>query len=172
MIWHMAGLSDWCWELDGILVAARAAACDEPFYATDRVRRSVILEARWVLAIYAAALVGSIAAGSTVLLWYWVIPASAGPADAAALSDWPSIPPVRAAPTCSRIRAPPTPTGWCASSPGTCRSTPSITPGRRSRSTPLPQTNALIRDKLRKTAPSYRAALGDIWQTMRAGKAL
>jgi fatty acid desaturase len=36
----------------------------------------------------------------------------------------------------------------------------------------LPRTNALIRDKLRKTAPGYRAALSEIWQTMRAGKAL
>ena len=77
MIWHMAGLSYWAGNFRGILRRA-TGRLDESFYATDRVKRSVILEARIVLAIYAAALIGSIAAGSTLLLWYWVIPALLG----------------------------------------------------------------------------------------------
>ena len=77
MVWHMAGLSYWVGNIRGILRRA-AGRLDETFYATDRVKRSVILEARLVLAIYAACLAGSIAAGSTLLLWYWIIPALLG----------------------------------------------------------------------------------------------
>src|SRR5262249_19649155 len=45
MLWHMVGLSYWVGNGRGILRRA-AGHLDEDFYATDRVRRSVILEAR------------------------------------------------------------------------------------------------------------------------------
>src|SRR5215813_11277494 len=76
-LWHISGLPYWIAGLRGLVVRA-SGTLSEPIYATDRVRRSVVHEARWVLAIYAVALGLSIAAQSTVLLWYWVIPALLG----------------------------------------------------------------------------------------------
>ena len=121
--------------------------------------------------IYTAALLGSIAAGSTTLLWYWVIPALLGqpmlrlylicehggcPRTADMLEN------TRTTYTNAVVRF----LTWNGSFHAEHHAWPSI-PFHA-----LPHTNALIRDKLRTTAPSYHAALGEIWQTMRAGKAL
>jgi fatty acid desaturase len=170
MIWHMAGLSYWFSNVRGIVRRA-TGRLDETFYATDRVKRSVILEARIVLAIYGAALIGSIAAGSTVLLWYWVIPVLLGqpmlrlylicehggcPRTADMFEN------TRTTYTNAAVRF----LTWNGSFHAEHHAWPSI-PFHA-----LPRTNALIRDRLRTTAPSYRAALVDIWRTMQAGKTL
>jgi fatty acid desaturase len=153
------------------LVARACGKLQEPFYATERVRRSVILESRWMLAIYAAAVAGSFAAHSTVLLWYWIIPVMLGQPMLrlyllAEHSACPRSPDMlensRTTYTNGLVRF----LAWNMPFHAEHHAWPSI-PFHA-----LPQTNALIRDKLRTTAPGYRAALGDIWRTMRAGKAL
>lgn len=170
MIWHMVGLAYWVANFRGILRRA-AGRLGESFYATERVKRSVILEARIVLAIYAAALAGSIAAGSTVLLWYWIIPVLLGQpmlrlylicehAGCPRTTDM--FENTRTTYTNSAVRF----LTWNGSFHAEHHAWPSI-PFHA-----LPQTNALVRDRLHTTAPSYRAAWGDIWRTMRAGKAL
>jgi fatty acid desaturase len=170
LLWHVTGFPEWWWALKG-LVTRSFGRLPEPFYATDRVRRSVVLESRWVLAIYAAALVGSIAAQSSVLLWYWVIPImlaqpmlrlyllaehSGCPRSADMLEN------TRTTYTNALVRF----LAWNMPFHAEHHAWPSI-PFHA-----LPQTNAVVRARLRKTAPSYRAALSEIWQTMRAGKAL
>ena len=170
LLWHVTGFPEWWWALKG-LVTRSFGRLPEPFYATDRVRRSVVLESRWVLAIYAAALVGSIAAQSSVLLWYWVIPImlaqpmlrlyllaehSGCPRSADMLEN------TRTTYTNALVRF----LAWNMPFHAEHHAWPSI-PFHA-----LPQTNAVVRARLHKTAPSYRAALSEIWQTMRAGKAL
>ncbi len=170
LLWHITGMPEWWWALKG-LATRSIGRLPESFYATERVRRSVILESRWVLAIYAAALAGSIAAHSTVLLWYWIIPVmlaqpmlrlyllaehSACPRSADMLEN------TRTTYTNALVRF----LAWNMPFHAEHHAWPSI-PFHA-----LPQTNALIRAKLRKTAPSYRAALTEIWTAMRAGKAL
>ena len=169
-IWYVTGLPIWWSALKDLMERARGIL-REPFYATGRVRRSVILESRWVLAIYAAALAGSIAAGSTLLLWYWVIPLllgqpmlrlyllaehSACPRSADMLEN------SRTTYTNALVRF----LAWNMPFHAEHHAWPSI-PFHA-----LPRTNALVRDKLRTTAPGYRAALGEIWRTMRMGKTL
>jgi fatty acid desaturase len=170
LLWHVTGLPLWWWLLKG-LVQRASGNLIEPFYATDRVRRSVVLESRWVLAIYTGALVGSIATGSTLLLWYWVIPAllgqpmlrlyllaehSACPRSSDMLEN------SRTTYTNALVRF----LTWNMPFHAEHHAWPSI-PFHA-----LPATNAIIRDKLRKTAPGYVAAAGEIWRTVRAGQVL
>jgi fatty acid desaturase len=170
LLWHVTGFPEWWWALKG-LVTRSCGLLPETFYATERVRRSVILESRWVLAIYAAALIGSIAAHNAVLLWYWVIPIMlAQPMlrlyllaeHSACLRTADMLENTRTTYTNGLVRF----LAWNMPFHAEHHAWPSI-PFHA-----LPQTNALIRAKLRKTAPSYRAALSEIWHTMRAGKAL
>jgi len=170
LLWYVTGFPVWRSALKGL--AARACGIlREPFYATDRVRRSVILESRWVLAIYVAALAGSIAAGSALLLWYWIIPALLGQPMLrlyllAEHSACPRSPDMlensRTTYTNALVRF----LAWNMPFHAEHHAWPSI-PFHA-----LPETNTIIRDKLRKTAPGYRAALGEIWRAVRAGKAL
>ncbi len=76
-LWHVSGLPYWIAQGRGTVEHALGRA-PEAFYKDDRQRRAVILEARIVLAIYALVLIGSIAAGSTAALLYWIIPALLG----------------------------------------------------------------------------------------------
>jgi fatty acid desaturase len=169
-LWCVSGLPYWIAGFRG-LVQRAGGTLREPFYATDRVRRSVILEARWVLAIYATALIGSIATGSTVLLWYWVVPALLGqpvlrlyllcehsgcPRSADMLEN------SRTTYTNGLMRF----LAWNMPYHAEHHAWPSV-PFHA-----LPQANALVRSRLRTTAPGYCAALGGIWQTMRSGQAL
>lgn len=77
LLWHVSGLPYWIAGFRGVVLRA-CGSLPEKFYGTDRVRRAVILESRIVLAIYLAALAASLAAGSALLLWYWVVPALLG----------------------------------------------------------------------------------------------
>jgi fatty acid desaturase len=169
-LWHVSGAPYWIVGFRGLFQRA-AGILREPLYATDRVRRSVILEARWVLAIYGLALVASIAAGSTVLLWYWVIPALLGQPMLRLylLAEHSACPRSRDMLENSRttytnplVRF----LAWNMPFHAEHHAWPSI-PFHA-----LPQANALIRGKLRTTAPGYRAALTEIWHAMKAGRAL
>jgi fatty acid desaturase len=170
LLWYVSGLPTW-WSALKELVERARGMLREPFYATDRVRRGVILESRWILAIYAAALAGSLATGSTVLLWYWIIPMllaqpmlrlyllaehSACPRGPDMLAN------SRTTYTNALVRF----LAWNMPFHAEHHAWPSI-PFHA-----LPGTNAIVRDKLRTTAPGYRAALGEIWNAVRTGKPL
>jgi len=169
-LWCVTGMPYWIAGFRGLFRRA-AGKLSEPIYATDRVRRSVIVEARWVLAIYVAALVGSAATGSTVLLWYWIIPALLGQPmlrlyllaeHSACPRSLNMLENSRTTYTNGSVRF----LAWNMPFHAEHHAWPSI-PFHA-----LPQTNAMIHDKLRKTAPGYRAALGEIWGAMRAGRPL
>ena len=170
LLWHVSGVPYWIAGFRGLVVRASGVLA-ETIYATDRVKQSVVREARWVLAIYAAALGLSIAAQSTILLWYWVIPAVLGQPMLrlyllAEHSGCPRSPDMlensRTTYTNVAVRF----LAWNMPFHAEHHAWPSI-PFHA-----LPATNAVIRHKLRKTAPGYAAALGEIWETMRAGRAL
>jgi fatty acid desaturase len=169
-LWCISGLPYWIAGFRALIVRA-SGTLSEPIYATGRVRASVIREARLVLAIYAVALGLSIAAQSTVLLWYWVIPALLGQPMLrfyllAEHSGCPRTPDMlensRTTYTNALVRF----LAWNMPFHAEHHAWPSI-PFHA-----LPATNELIGGKLRKTAPGYVAALGEIWRTMRAGQAL
>ena len=169
-LWCISGVPYWIAGFRGLIVRA-SGTLSEPIYATDRVRHSVVQEARWVLAIYAAALGLSVAAQSTILLWYWVIPALLGQPVLrlyllAEHSGCPRSPDMlensRTTYTNVFVRF----LAWNMPFHAEHHAWPSI-PFHA-----LPATNAIIHDKLRKTAPGYVAALVEIWRTMRAGRAL
>jgi fatty acid desaturase len=169
-LWCVSGMPYWIAGLRGLPRRA-AGILREPIYATDRVRRSVILEARLVLAIYAVALAGSIAAGSTLLLWYWVIPALLGQPVLRLylLAEHSGCPRSRDMLENSRttytnalVRF----LAWDMPYHAEHHAWPSI-PFHA-----LAQANALVSGKLRTTAPRYGAALGGIWRAMRSGKPL
>jgi fatty acid desaturase len=169
-LWQVSGIPYWIAGFRGLILHA-AGILREPIYATDRVRRSVVLEARWVLALYAIALIGSIAAGGALLLYYWVIPALLGQPVLRLylLAEHSGCPRSRDMLENSRttytnalVRF----VAWNMPFHAEHHAWPSI-PFHA-----LPQANALIRAKLRTTAPGYRAALIGIWQTMRAGRQL
>ena len=169
-LWCISGGPYWIAGFRGLFVRA-SGTLSEPIYATDRVRHSVVHEARWVLAIYAVALGLSVAAQSTILLWYWVIPALLGQPMLrlyllAEHSGCPRSPDMlensRTTYTNALVRF----LAWNMPFHAEHHAWPSI-PFHA-----LPATNAIIHDKLRKTAPGYVAALVEIWRTMRAGRAL
>ena len=169
-LWCVSGMPYWIAGFRGLFLHA-TGILREPFYATDRVRRSVVLEARWVLAIYAAALVGSIAAGSTLLVWYWIIPALLGQPVLRLylLAEHSGCPRSldmlensRTTYTNGLVRF----LAWNMPFHAEHHAWPSV-PFHA-----LPQANVLVRERLRTTAPGYRAALRQIWAAMMAGKPL
>ncbi len=169
-LWCVTGMPYWIAGFRGLFQRA-AGILREPVYATDRVRRGVILEARWVLAIYAIALAGSIAAGSAALLWYWVIPALLGQPvlrlyllaeHSACPRSRDMLENSRTTYTNALVRF----LAWNMPFHAEHHAWPSI-PFHA-----LPRANLLVRDRLRTTAPGYRAALAGIWQAMRLGKPL
>ncbi len=76
-LWHVSGMPYWIAQARGTIGHALGSA-PEGFYKDDRQRRSVIVEARVVLVIYALVLIASVASGSNAALLYWVIPALLG----------------------------------------------------------------------------------------------
>jgi fatty acid desaturase len=170
LLWHASGAPYWIAGFRGLLSRA-AGRLPEPFYATERVRRGVTLESRVVLAIYAAAALLSVAAGSTFLLWYWVIPALLGqpmlrlyllaehsgcPRSGDMLEN------SRTTYTNALVRM----LAWNMPFHAEHHAWPSV-PFHA-----LPQANALIAARLRTTAPGYAAALREIWSRLRDGKSL
>lgn len=169
-LWHVSGIPYWIAGLRGLFEHA-ADILREPFYATDRVRRSVVMEARCVLAIYAGALAASLAAGSTVLLWYWVVPALLGQPmlrlyllaeHSACPRSGDMLENSRTTYTNALVRF----LAWNMPFHAEHHAWPSI-PFHA-----LPRANAASRNRLRTTADGYRAALTEIWRTLREGKPL
>ncbi|QQA43156.1 fatty acid desaturase family protein [Pelagovum pacificum] len=73
---HLSGIPVWIGEARTLVRNARGR-CDDSWVPAGR-RDDVAREARWMLALYALLAVISAAAGSTLLLWVWVIPAILG----------------------------------------------------------------------------------------------
>lgn len=76
LLWHLTGLPVWRGSLATLLHHARGGAPETyiPPRALPRVRR----EARAMLAAYALLALGSAVAGSSLLVWTWVLPALLG----------------------------------------------------------------------------------------------
>ncbi len=75
-LWHVSGLPTW-WSQAASLARNAAGRVDYP-YLPDKAKPRAVAEARVTLALYAVAIAASVAAGSTLLLWVWVIPALLG----------------------------------------------------------------------------------------------
>ncbi|WP_340150125.1 fatty acid desaturase [uncultured Sneathiella sp.] len=75
-IWHVSGLPIWASHLR-TLIRNAAGRCTDPFVPAHG-RASITREARGMLLLYALLAGGSIAAGSTLLLYVWIIPALLG----------------------------------------------------------------------------------------------
>ncbi len=169
-LWHVSGLPYWIAGFRGLFARARGIL-PEPFYATDRVRQEVIRESRATLAIYAAAGLASLAAGSAALLWYWVIPVLLGQPFLrlyllAEHSGCPRSPDMlensRTTGTNALVRM----LAWNMPFHAEHHAWPSV-PFHA-----LPRAHAQVREKLRTTSPGYLAATREIWATMRKGKVL
>jgi fatty acid desaturase len=69
----------WWWA--GRTLVTHAAGRVLPFeqsFVPERERRRIVREARVFLAVYAAAIAVSVATGSTVLVWFWLVPRLVG----------------------------------------------------------------------------------------------
>ncbi len=75
-LWHASGLPYWLYQARGAVTHALARV-PEPF-ANERMRRRIVVEARWLLGLIALLLAGSLALQSCALLWLWVLPALLG----------------------------------------------------------------------------------------------
>ena len=69
---HLSGLGVWWFHLK-TLVRDAAGKADDGF-VPEKARRKVVREARAYLAVYALLAAGSIALGSDLLLWIWLVP--------------------------------------------------------------------------------------------------
>jgi fatty acid desaturase len=76
--WFVIGAPYWWWAARTLLAHARGRLLSFECFVPDRFRGAVVREARVVVGIYAAALIVSVATGSTVLLWFWVVPRLVG----------------------------------------------------------------------------------------------
>jgi fatty acid desaturase len=170
LIWHVTGIPMWIALFRGLLARA-AGRLAEPFYATDRVRQAVITESRLALAIYLAALIGSIATGSTLLLWFWIVPVLLGQPMLrlyllAEHGGCPRNPDMlentRTTYTNALMRV----LVWNGSFHAEHHAWPSI-PFHA-----LPRANTIVHDRLKTTAPGYRAVLSEVWSAVRQGRTL
>lgn len=73
---HVSGWTYWWSNLSGMVRHAFGRVDDA--YVADHLKASVVREARWFLGLYAVLLSGSVAAGSSVLAIYWVLPVLLG----------------------------------------------------------------------------------------------
>jgi len=75
-IWMLTGLPLWHSHVVGL--ARLALGRELPDYVPARGRDKVVREARAFVIVYVGLLVGSLAIGSTVLVWVWIVPALLG----------------------------------------------------------------------------------------------
>ena len=76
-LWYATGYSYWAELTKGFFTHA-VGKVDEP-YVTARTRNSVVVEARWYLAAYAAVVaIATIAGRLDLLFWYWILPVLVG----------------------------------------------------------------------------------------------
>ena len=75
-LWYLSGLPVW-WSSAKTLLRNARGLCDDPF-VPPRKCPAVGREARIMLGVYALVLAGSVAFGSTLLLWLWLVPVVLG----------------------------------------------------------------------------------------------
>ncbi|MCT8971539.1 fatty acid desaturase [Microbaculum marinisediminis] len=71
-LWHVSGLKVWAGAIAGLVTHARGVVPEH--YVSEGLKPRVVAEARWFLLLYCALAVGSVAFGTDVLLWYWIVP--------------------------------------------------------------------------------------------------
>jgi len=71
-IWHVSGLPVWRGQIAAAIKNAMWANQDT--FVPERGRHKVMREARIMLAVYSVLLAGSLMAGSTLLIWVWIVP--------------------------------------------------------------------------------------------------
>jgi fatty acid desaturase len=76
-LWQVSGLPYWIGQGRGLVEHAFGRA-PEAFYKDARQRRAVVNEARIILVIYAGVLAASLLTGSSVALYYWLVPVLLG----------------------------------------------------------------------------------------------
>jgi len=166
-LWQVSGLPYWIAEVRSVLAHAFGRMTDT-FYANDRQRDAVILEARIALAIYAAVAVISLWTRSDAALIYWVVPALLGqPALRLYLMAEHTLCPLsddmlentRTTYTNGLVRF----LAWNMPYHAEHHAFPAV-PFHR-----LPEVNRAIRDRLKSTAPGYRAVQRDILNSYSRG---
>jgi fatty acid desaturase len=166
-LWQASGLPYWIAEVRAILGHA-LGRMPETFYANDRQHRAVIVEARIALAIYAAVAVISLWTRSDAALIYWVVPALLGqPALRLYLMAEHTLCPLsddmlentRTTYTNGLMRF----LAWNMPYHAEHHAFPAV-PFHR-----LPDVNRAIRDRLKSTAPGYRAVQRDILNSYSRG---
>ena len=75
-LWRVSGLHYWTRQIRTTVLHA-AGRVTEP-YVTRSERGQIVREARFILASYAAVGMASAAAGSSVLVWFWIVPVLLG----------------------------------------------------------------------------------------------
>jgi len=159
-LWQASGLPYWIAEIRAVIGHA-LGRMPETFYSNDRQHDAVILEARIVLAVYAAIAVVSFWARSDAALIYWVVPALLGqPALRLYLMAEHTLCPLtddmlentRTTYTNGFVRF----LAWNMPYHAEHHAFPAV-PFHR-----LPEVNRTIRDRLKSTAPGYRAVQRDI----------
>lgn len=75
-LWHVSGLKYWVSAVSGLVLHACGRVPER--YVAPVLKGRVVAEARWFLAAYAALLAGSLALGTTVLLYGWLLPVVLG----------------------------------------------------------------------------------------------
>jgi len=76
--WFVAGGPYWWWAGRTLVAHVGGRFLAFEGFVPDRCRRAVVREARVVVALYGAAIVVSVATGSTLLLWFWLVPRFVG----------------------------------------------------------------------------------------------
>jgi len=166
-LWQASGLPYWIAEIRAIIGHA-LGRMPETFYSNDRQHNAVILEARIALAIYAAVAVVSLWVRSDAALVYWVVPALLGqPALRLYLMAEHTLCPLsddmlentRTTYTNGFVRF----LAWNMPYHAEHHAFPAV-PFHR-----LPEVNRTIRDRLKSTAPGYRAVQRDILNSYARG---
>ena len=77
-VWLVAGAPYWWWIARTLVAHAGGRFLAFERFVPDRFRPVVVREARVVATVYAAAIVISLATGSTLVLWFWLLPRLVG----------------------------------------------------------------------------------------------
>jgi len=132
---YLSGIPLWT-SMGKVILGAAFGWASDP-YIPEKGRGRVVREGRIYLALYVLLLAASIALQTTALLWVWIVPALLGQPFLRAylLAEHARCPHVANMLQNTRTTLP---MRSCGSSPGICRSMPSITPTRPCLSTACP----------------------------------
>jgi len=75
-LWRVSGLHYWTRQVRSTVLHAAGRVTET--YFTRSERRQIVREARFILASYAAVAVVSAVAGSSLLVWFWIVPVLLG----------------------------------------------------------------------------------------------